>query len=146
MGRSASPRVEGQDRSMRTSALYAMDPEPGMLDGRSVPPVAVGRFGAVVCRRRPGSEGSIGRVGDRWEVDVDGEWMPLELPIGKAPAVATATCPPRGPAHRRDFTFDVYAAVVTAPHEVGRAPWAAVLEPDRILRYLAGLPSAATQA
>jgi hypothetical protein len=48
-------------------------------NGHVVPQVAVGRFGAVVCRQAPGGD-SVGRFGDRWEVDVEGEWMPLEIP------------------------------------------------------------------
>lgn len=108
-------------------------------NGCVVPQVAVGRFGAVVCRRAPGV-GSVGRFGDRWEVDVEGEWMPLELPSRKTRLGSAADGTHLG-SDDRNFVVNVYAAVVTAPHEVDRAPWASVLRPDQILPYLAGLPS-----
>ncbi len=113
-------------------------------DGYVVPPVAVGRFGAVVCRPAAGG-GSVGRFGDRWEVDVDGEWMPLEHP-GRKTRTGSAQDGPCLDPDDRDLVVDVYAAVVTAPHEVNRAPWASVLRPDQILPYLAGLPSASPRS
>jgi hypothetical protein len=110
-----------------------------LTNGCVAPQVAVGRFGAVVCRRAPGV-GSVGRFGDRWEVDVEGEWMPLELPSRKTRLGSAADGTHLG-SDDRNFVVNVYAAVVTAPHEGDRAPWASVLRPDQILPYLAGLAS-----
>jgi hypothetical protein len=108
-------------------------------NGYVVPQVAVGRFGAVVFRQAPGG-GSVGCFGDRWEVDVEGEWMPLEIPSRRT-RLGPAADGTRLGSDDRDFVVNVYAAVVTAPHQVDRAPWASVLRPDEILPYLAGLPS-----
>lgn len=108
-------------------------------DGCVVPQVAVGRFGAVVCRQAPGG-GPVGRFGNRWEVDVEGEWVPLEIP-SRLTGLASAANGTRPDWDDRDFVVNVYAAVVTAPHQVDRTPWASVLRPDQILPYLADLPS-----
>ncbi|MGD0019195.1 MAG: hypothetical protein ABSD62_08060 [Candidatus Limnocylindrales bacterium] len=126
---------------MTQGALHA----PRVSIGQRGPQVAVGRFGAVVFRQAPGADGWVGRFGEHWEVDVEGQWMRLELPIRRARLGWGAD----GVGRRwddRELVANVYAAVVTAPHEVDRAPWAAVLKPDQILPYLAGLPSGSSRS
>ena len=113
-------------------------------DGRAVPQVAVGRFGAAVVRQAPGYS-AIRSFGDKGEVDVYGEWMPLELPMRKV-RLDSGADGARLSSGDREFVVNVYAAVVTAPHEVDRAPWASILAPEQILPYLAALPSASSRS
>jgi hypothetical protein len=98
----------------------------------------VGRFGAVVFRQTLG-DGSIHRVGEQWD-DIEDEWLPVELPARKGRPGSRADGA-WSSAHDCDFVANVYAAVVTVPHEVGRAARRSALRPNQILLYLAGRPA-----
>ena len=104
------------------------------------PAPRVGRFGAGLAYRAPDAS-SIGGARDDWQVNVDRSW-----PAAEQPDRTTADEPGANVTHFRldalDFIVNVYAAVVTAPHDVERASRSSVLKPDQILPYLAGLAAA----
>ena len=101
---------------------------------------AVELLGDVAFRHTPGDR-SVRRRGDRWEVDVQGDWTPLELPARKPRLVSIADAA-RVRSLDRDFVVKVYAAVVPGSETPDRVPACFILRPDQILPYLAGLPSA----
>ena len=56
-----------------------------LADGRAVPEVAIGRFGAAVFRQIPG-DAAVRRFGNHFEFQVDGQWIPFDEPTRRAAA------------------------------------------------------------
>jgi len=107
-------------------------------DGRTVPEVAIGRFGAAVFRQIPG-DAAVRRFGDHFEFQVDGQWIPFDEPSRRAGRDTAALQVVAGPAES-EFVAKVYAAVVTTAGDENERPGCAILRPDQILPFLAGLP------
>jgi hypothetical protein len=104
--------------------------------GRAAPEVAIGRFGAAVFRQIPG-DAAVRRFGDHFEFQVDGQWIPFDEPARHRDATGLQVVPE--PAESA-FVAQVYAAVVTTPGDENERPGCAILRPDQILPFLAGLP------
>jgi hypothetical protein len=105
-------------------------------NGRATPEVAIGRFGAAVFREIPG-DAAVRRFGDHFEFQVDGQWIPFDEPSRGAGGTTLQIVPG---AAESDFVAKVYAAVVTTPGDENEKPGCAILRPDQILPFLAGLP------
>lgn len=108
--------------------------------GRRIHELILGPFGIVVLGDLPPA--SVSRhSGDRWEIrDRRGRWIPIEGPLVRASRDAERV---RGwlTADDRDFLVRVYAAVVTRDPSVARTPTCAVVAPDALATWLAGLPA-----
>jgi len=108
-------------------------------DGRVVPELVVGPFGAAVIEPLPPAEASRHRAG-AWELRVTGgRWIPLENPLDRASRDAERV--------RRwlaggdqDFLVKVHAAVVAPDTTLPRTPTCAVITHDQIPAWLASLP------
>jgi hypothetical protein len=109
-------------------------------DGRIIPEIVLGPFGAAVIEELPPSRATRNR-GQAWEVrGPRGEWLPFENPLDRAARDAERVR--RWFAHDdRDFVVKVYAAVVSAGQAVDRTPTCAVIEPSQIPAWLLSLPA-----
>jgi hypothetical protein len=108
---------------------------PKMADGHAIPEVAIGRFGAAVFRQIPG-DAAVRRFGDRFEFQVDGQWIPFDEPSRRDGSPLQVVSAPA----ESEFVAKVYAAVVTTAGDATEKPGCAILRPDQILPFLAGLP------
>jgi hypothetical protein len=108
-------------------------------DGRVIPELVVGPFGAAVLESLPPG-GATRRHGTAWEVRrTDGRWMPLENPLDRASRDAEAV--------RRwfadddqDFIVKGYAAVIAPEGTLSRTPSCAVISTDQIPAWILSLP------
>jgi hypothetical protein len=108
-------------------------------DGRPVPDLLVGQFGAVVVRQMPPIELTRIRNG-HWEVRGSRGWIPLENPIDRATRDADRVR--RWLAHDdADFVVKTYAAVIGDPTRPPRTPACAVLTLEQLPPWLAALPA-----
>jgi hypothetical protein len=108
-------------------------------DGRLVPELVVGPFGAAVIRELPPSAATR-RRGSAWEVrTTDGTWAPLENPLDRAARDAESVRRWLGQ-HDQDFLVKVYAAVVAHDETIPRTPMCAVVTQGQIGSWLASLP------
>lgn len=108
-------------------------------DGRVVPELVVGPFGVAVVEELPSPSVSRNR-GGRWEMRiVNGSWVPIENPLDRASRDADRV---RGwLAHEdHDHVVKVYAAVVDPTGSMPRTATCAVVTPDELGPWLAGLP------
>jgi hypothetical protein len=109
-------------------------------DGRPVPELVIGPFGAAVLEEMPPSK-TIRRFKANWEQrTATGEWRPIENPLEKAVRDAERVRRWFG-ADDRDFVVKVHAAVIDVELAVERTPLCAVIAPDQIAAWLASLPS-----
>lgn len=108
-------------------------------DGRLVPEMVVGPFGVAVVSELPPPQAVRRREG-HWEIRFeDGRWVPIQNPLDRAV---------RDSEHvrrwlvddDRDFLIKVYTAAITTDLEVERTPTCAVIRPDQLPEWLAGLP------
>jgi hypothetical protein len=108
-------------------------------DGRPIPELVVGPFGAAVVRELPPR--SLTRHDSRtWELRTRDGWIPIENPLERAARDADRV--------RRwfalgdeDFVVKVYAAVVGGEGAPARTATCAVLTPDQVAGWLASLPA-----
>jgi hypothetical protein len=108
-------------------------------DGRMVPDLIIGPFGAAVLEELPPS-GVSRRHATGWEVRTrEGRWIALENPLERAARDADRV--------RRwfaqddqDFVVKVYAAVVSKDESVPRTATCAVIAAEQIVPWLASLP------
>jgi hypothetical protein len=111
-----------------------------LYDGRSVPILLVGPFGALVLRESPPP--AMTRVtGSSWEVRRAGGWAPMENPMERATRDAERVR--HWLSHdERDFLVKTYAAVL-APEDqsVPRSSTCAVLTMDQVPAFIASLPA-----
>jgi hypothetical protein len=134
-------------RPARTSSLRGLNDLPDdftvasgltLPDGRGLSHLVIGRFGAAVVRELPSPKVTRIREG-RWELRTARGWIALTDPLDKATRDAERV--------RRwianddaDFVVKVYAAVVGPDPQVARTPGCAVLTPDQLVPWIAGLP------
>ncbi len=109
-------------------------------DGRVVPELVIGPFGAAVLEPLPPA-GATRRHGTAWEVRrSDGRWVPLENPLDRASRDAEAIR--RWFAHDdQDFIVKSYAAVVGPEGALPRTPTCAMISPDQIPAWILSLPA-----
>jgi hypothetical protein len=131
----AGQTVEAQP--VVAEAATQAPPRSVRADGHAVPEVAIGRFGAAVFGQIPG-DAAVRRFGDHFEFQVDGQWIPFDTPGWRAGDPAALQLAPE-PAES-EFVAKVYAAVVTTSGDEVARPGCAILRPDQILPFLAGLP------
>jgi hypothetical protein len=119
---------------------YVVAPRVALPDGRRVPEVVIGPFGAAVIAELPPS-GVTRYRGATWEVrGPRGRWLPIENPLDRAARDAERV--------RRwiadedhDFVVKTYAAVVSGDPKVERTAACAVIEADQIPAWLRSLPA-----
>jgi hypothetical protein len=108
------------------------------IDGRSVPEIAIGPFGAAVIHALPASP-ETRPVGTGWEMRTRAGWAPMENPLDLA--VRDAERVRRWLAMADlDFVVRVYAAVVVANQAVPRSTTCAVLSADQLPAWISALP------
>lgn len=108
-------------------------------DGRSVGPVVVGSFGVAVLMELPRAD-RLRRLGDgSWEERTPEGWVPSEHPVDRAARDAERVR--HWLTHGDlDFVVRVHGALVTTDGTIPRSPVCAVIEPDQVGPWLAGLP------
>lgn len=109
-------------------------------DGRVIPELVIGPFGAAVIEELP-PPGVTRRRGVSWELrGPRGQWLPLENPLERAGRDAGRVR--RWAAHEdHDFVLKVYAAVVSDDPTVERTATCAVITADQIPAWLRSLPA-----
>ena len=125
--------------------LPAYDPDEPVLalnvdvgDGRPIPRLVLGKFGAAVIRDLP--DASVARHrGPYWEAMSDQDWVRIESPLDRAARDAERVR--RWFAHdERDYVVRVYAAVVTRDPALPRTPTCAVISESQLEPWLRSLP------
>jgi hypothetical protein len=107
-------------------------------DGRAVPLLLLGRFGAAVVRELP-DPALTRRQGPYWEANTEDGWIRIENPLERAARDGERVR--RWLAHDdRDFVVRVYAAVVATDGTIPRTPTCAVIGPSQLPAWLASLP------
>jgi hypothetical protein len=137
---SSRPRKTPASRLARVlGEEYVVASRARLPDGRTVPEIIVGPFGAAVLEELP-PPGVSRRHGGAWEVRTrEGRWIALENPLERAARDAERVR--RWFARdEQDFVVKVYAAVVARDSSLGRTPNCAVITADQIPAWLAGLP------
>ena len=107
-------------------------------EGRAIPELALGPFGAAVIHALPRSR-DIRLVGASWESCTSAGWLPTENPLELAVRDAERV--------RRwfsmadlDFVVRVHAALVVSDQSLPRSSSCAVLTPDELPAWIAALP------
>jgi len=108
-------------------------------DGRPIPELVVGPFGAAVIRELP-PPALTRQSGGRWELRTRTGWLPIENPLERAARDAERV--------RRwfsdddnDFLIKVYASVIVPAPGLVRTSACAVLTADQLPAWLASLPA-----
>jgi hypothetical protein len=107
-------------------------------DGRPVPDLIVGPFGAAVVRELPPAAAV--RIKDgQWHLHTQRGWITLEDPLSRT--VRDSERVRRWLAHDdADFVVKVYAAVISRDLDVARTTACAVVRPDQLAAWVAALP------
>ena len=108
-------------------------------DGRVIPELVIGPFGAAVVEELPPPRVTR-RRGTSWEVrGPRGQWLPFENPLDRATRDAERVR--RWAAHEdHDFVLKVYPAVVSSDPTVERTASCAVIAANQIPAWLRSLP------
>jgi hypothetical protein len=108
-------------------------------DGRVIPDLVLGPFGAAVIEQAPPAA-AIRRHGEAWEVRTNRGWMPMESPLDRASRDAERV---RSwfTHDDRDFLVKVYAAVIDPDKTLQRSASCAVISPDEVQPWIASLPA-----
>jgi hypothetical protein len=107
-------------------------------DGRPVPVLVVGRFGAAVVRELPPADATH-RTGPYWEARVGDGWVRIENPLDRASRDAERVR--RWFAHDdQDFVVRVYAAVIASDPTLPRTSTCAVITRGQLPAWLKSLP------
>jgi hypothetical protein len=107
-------------------------------DGRPIPEIVIGPFGAAVIRELPPPSLTRQRHG-RWELRTREGWLPIENPLERAARDAERVR--RWFSHDdNDFLVKVHAAVVAPSADLARTPGCAVITADQVPAWLASLP------
>ena len=108
-------------------------------DGRPIPEVAIGPFGAAVIHALPTGR-QYRQVGTAWEYRARDGWQPMDNPLEAANRDAERV--------RRwftiadlDFVVRVYAAVIVGDRSIARSVTCAVVTPDQLPAWIGALPS-----
>jgi hypothetical protein len=107
-------------------------------DGRSIPEIVIGPHGVAIVQPGPPSAATR-HHGSRWEVRLDGRWVPLENPLERATRDLEAVRRWLG-ADDQDFVVRVHTALVTSDASLERTPTCAVISPDQVSAWLTALP------
>ena len=107
-------------------------------DGRPVPDLIVGPFGAAVVRELPPAAAV--RIQDgQWRLRTQRGWIPLEDPLSRT--VRDSERVRRWLAHDdADFVVKVYSAVISRDLDVARTTACAVVRPEQLAAWIAALP------
>lgn len=111
-----------------------------LYDGRTVPALLIGPFGAIVLREAP--RASVSRSnGPTWEIRTSGGWAPMENPLERASRDAERVR--QWLSHDdRDFLVKTYALVIApADRGIARSASCAVVSADRLAAFIASLPA-----
>jgi hypothetical protein len=140
----ATMRGRTRRRSPTASALAGVSDEvivaSGIIlpDGRPVPDLIVGPFGAAVVRALPPAAAVRVQNGN-WHLRTSRGWLALEDPMTKT--VRDSERVRRWLAHDdADFVVKTYAAVITSDLPVPRTAACAVVAPDQLAAWVAALP------
>lgn len=107
-------------------------------DGRPIPKLVIGRFGAAVIRDLPPAS-STRQQGPYWEAWTDQGWVRIESPLDLASRDAERVR--RWFAGEdRDYVVRVYAAVIAPEANIVRTPACAVITPFQLESWLRSLP------
>jgi hypothetical protein len=130
------PREPGLAAGLPEDVLLARNVDPG--DGRPVPVLLVGRFGAAVVRELPVASATR-REGQYWEALAADGWVRIENPLDRTARDAERVR--RWLAHDdQDFVVRVYAAVIAPDASLPRTPTCAVITRDQLPAWLRSLP------
>ncbi len=137
-------KVRGGIRGPGAEALASMADEVVVVadvvlnEGRAIPELAIGPFGAAVIHALPSSR-DVRQVGASWELRTHDGWVPMENPLDLTMRDAERV--------RRwvsmadlDFVVRVYAALVVTDQSLPRAAACAVVTPDQLPAWIAVLP------
>ncbi len=112
-------------------------------DGRVLPEVIVGPFGAAIVAELPPAA-MTRRHGHTWEArTADGRWVPIEIPLDRAARDIERLRRWFG-ADDRDFVVKVHAAIVAPDTSLARTPQCAVITEEQLPAWLAALPAQRT--
>jgi hypothetical protein len=107
-------------------------------EGRAIPELAIGPFGAAVLHALPAGR-QYRQVGTSWEYRARHGWMPMDNPLEVANRDAERV--------RRwftivdlDFVVRVYAAVIVGDSSIARSATCAVVTSDQLPAWIAVLP------
>lgn len=108
-------------------------------EGRAIPELAIGPFGAAVLHALPAGR-QFRQVGSSWEYRTRDGWMPMDNPLDQANRDAERV--------RRwftiadlDFVVRVYAAVIVADSSIPRSATCAVVTAEQLPAWIGALPS-----
>jgi len=108
-------------------------------DGRPIPEVIVGQFGAAVIRELPAAD-LTRHHGPNWEARTEHGWIRIENPLDRAGRDAERVR--RWFAHDgHDFVIRVYAVVIAPDTSLPRTRTCAVITADQLPAWLASLPN-----
>jgi hypothetical protein len=107
-------------------------------DGRPIPKLVIGRFGAAVIRDLPPAS-TTRQQGPYWEAATDQGWVRIESPLDRASRDAERVR--RWFAEEdRDYVVRVYAAVIAPQANIVRTPACAVITAFQLESWLRSLP------
>lgn len=122
--------------SVADEVVVVADVVPGQ--GRAIPEIAIGPFGAAVIHALPSSR-KFRQMGASWEWRARDGWLPIENPLELATRDAERV--------RRwfsmadlDFVVHVHAALLVTDQSIPRSATCAVLTPDQLPAWIAALP------
>lgn len=127
------------------TALASMADDVGVVagvvpsDGRAIPELAIGPFGAAVLHVLPAGR-QYRQVGASWEYRTRDGWIPMDNPLDAANRDADRV--------RRwltitdlDFVVRVYAALIVGDSTIPRSPTCAVVTAEQLPAWIGALPS-----
>ena len=130
------PQPDLSEASTGDEPVMALNVDVG--DGRSIPKVVIGRFGAAVIRDLP-SPSMARHEGPYWEGRTDQGWTRIESPLDRASRDAERVR--RWFADEdRDYVVRVYAAVIAPEANIVRTPTCAVITAFQLESWLRSLP------
>ncbi len=135
------PKQGGASRLARVlSDEYVVATRIPLPDGRLVPELVIGPFGAAVVEQLP-PLGATRHQGTSWEVRTsDGRWRAMEHPLDRASRDAERVR--RWLEHDdRDHVVKTYAVVVAPEGALERSATCAVATPEQLPAWIASLPA-----
>lgn len=111
-----------------------------LYDGRTIPALLVGPFGAIVLREPP-RQGLSRSSGSTWEIRTSTGWAPMENPLERASRDAERVR--QWLSHDdRDFLVKTYAVVIApTEREIARSASCAVVSAEQLPAFIASLPA-----
>jgi len=137
-------KADGGSAGPGARALASMTDEVAVVadvvpsEGRAIPELAIGPFGAAVLHTLPAAR-QYRQVGPSWEYRTRDGWMPMDNPLDQANRDAERV--------RRwftiadlDFVVRVYAAVIVSDGSIPRSATCAVVTPEQLPAWIGALP------